>query len=332
MHQSSDPQHTQVVTASGSIVKASFDENPDLYWALRGGGGNFGIVTGFEFETVPLPGNSLWGSTLLHLAYSPAGIIDAFATAVAEEPRDPGAGLWVCFVKYWGVKLAATQLWHARPDAHGSAVFRKFRDAPWPLPFAAAAANTRLTSLVERVAGDSPPGYRECYYPVTVRGGDTEVLARSLAHFWEGVEALRGRVAGVLPCMIWQGVTEGELRAMARNGGNPLGLSADRGPYYIIHLAARYDRAEDDELVRRTFSSVLRAVAASARDLGVAEDWVYMNYASEFQDVIASYGAANKARLKAVAARYDPAGVFQTLSPGYFKLDRAPNPDPEYFS
>ena len=40
----------ELVTADGSVVKASADENPDLYWAIRGGGGNFGIVTSFTFE------------------------------------------------------------------------------------------------------------------------------------------------------------------------------------------------------------------------------------------------------------------------------------------
>ena len=55
--------------------------------------------------------------------------------------------------------------------------------------------------------------------------------------------------------------------------------------------------------------------------MGIYNEYIYMNYASMFQDPIAGYGEANKARLRKIANVYDPTGVYQTLQPGYFKLN-----------
>ena len=56
-----------VVTAEGDVVRAGDDENPDLFWALRGGGGNFGVVTEFEFDLHPFGPEALAGMVLYRL-------------------------------------------------------------------------------------------------------------------------------------------------------------------------------------------------------------------------------------------------------------------------
>src|SRR5690606_2767424 len=58
----------QVVTADGRLLRADAEENPDLYWGVRGGGGNFGIVTSFKFALHPMNRTVLGGKLVFPIA------------------------------------------------------------------------------------------------------------------------------------------------------------------------------------------------------------------------------------------------------------------------
>ncbi|MFE6997668.1 FAD-binding oxidoreductase [Microbacterium sp. NPDC057659] len=81
----------QVVTASGEVVETSATEHPDLFWALRGGGGNFGVVTRFDFAAHRLP-------AIVHGEYSGASDAAALLRSVREVLRDAPRELTVTYM------------------------------------------------------------------------------------------------------------------------------------------------------------------------------------------------------------------------------------------
>jgi FAD binding domain/Berberine and berberine like len=95
----------EVVLASGEVVTASEDSEPDLFWAIRGGGGNFGIVTWFEYRAHPL--STVLGGPILHpLQAAPdvfrnyrdlsAGVSDELTTVAAFLHAPDGSGAKLC--------------------------------------------------------------------------------------------------------------------------------------------------------------------------------------------------------------------------------------------
>ncbi len=76
----------EMVLADGSVVRASDDENADLFWAVRGAGANFGIVTSFEFEVYPV--GDIGFAQLLFNATDTAGVLKRWGAAIEASPRD----------------------------------------------------------------------------------------------------------------------------------------------------------------------------------------------------------------------------------------------------
>ncbi|KAG9199476.1 hypothetical protein G6514_008439 [Epicoccum nigrum] len=313
----------EVVTASGIIVKASPQHFPDLFWALRGDGNNMGIVTGFELQTHPLKDDLLFGGTRIFTKDVFDDVVKAWVDLTIKSPKDPKAGSWIAWTDS-GIKLGFTELWYGAPLANGS-------DSTGLAPFyniPAISDSTKTRGHAAYVTDNEAT--KHIFYDLSVKAG-YEIASRSVDIFFESIGNLSS-VNGVYPVLIWQHITEGSLKGSVRNGGNAMGFNPAEGPVHIIQLACSWNNAADDEKVYKAMSDIMKQIKKQSIELGVANDWIYMNYASQFQDVIASYGNASKAKLKKVAGRYDPKAVFQKLQPGYFKLNRAPVPGKGYFS
>lgn len=299
-------------------MNATADENPDLYWALRGGGNNFGLVVKFHLTAYPLQGSRIWGSTRVYTEDAFPAVVDAFSDLVVRAPEDPQAGQWVAWLSHGGHKIASTELWYPTPIA-SVPIFSAYEAIP---AVQVTTENRTLYEYTERQEEFNVNGLREIYYVVTMKA-DRALADAAKDIFFEEIPAV-ANVTGVLPGLIYHGITTPQLERMAERGGNALGITAEEGPYYLMHVCCWWADAADDTKVYEMASTVLKRIKAKSVEEGKENAFLYMNYASQFQDVIASYGEDNKARLLQVAAKYDPMKVFQILQPGGFKLEGGP--------
>jgi FAD/FMN-containing dehydrogenase len=103
---------TEIVTAAGEVLHASGTEHPDLFWALRGGGGNFGVVTGFEFLLSPV-GPDVFSGLIVHPLGDAQVVLKALRKVIEEAPDE---------LTCWAVMRQAPPLPFLPPEWHGKEV------------------------------------------------------------------------------------------------------------------------------------------------------------------------------------------------------------------
>ena len=96
----------EVVLADGEIVQASEDENPDLLWALRGGGGNFGVVTRFDFRPTSVPPHCLYGEWCFSLAH----VDEVLALYASQCASAPNSIALYCFITSAAIFVCGTDV------------------------------------------------------------------------------------------------------------------------------------------------------------------------------------------------------------------------------
>lgn len=304
------------MTASGLVVTATPTSYSDLFWALRGGGNNFGLVTNFKLRTLSL--EKMWGGDRVFLEPQFPAAIDAFINLGQNSAQDTKAAQILSFIVQGGAKFASAQLEYAEPNANAS-IFAEWNAIT---PAVDNIGIYTLAELTEKLAAANPYGQRQSYWAQTVKL-DKDLVNFILDIFYEEGDKIAD-VANLLNPLSLQVITVPQMQKMQQNGGNALGLNPSQGPLLLINPAPAWTNAADDDRVNTFVDTLFKRTAAEAEKRGLTSQYIYMNYASKYQDVIASYGDANKARLQSVAKKYDPKEVFQKLQPGYFKLNGAP--------
>jgi FAD binding domain-containing protein/berberine-like enzyme len=129
-----------VVLADGSVVTASKDQHPDLFWALRGGGGNFGVVTSFLFQAHPV--SIVYAGPIFWEATHAKAVMRTFRDFLAQAPEDLGTFIGLKTVPsmdpfprdYWGRRACAVISSYNGPAAEGEKLMARLLDAvPAPI-------------------------------------------------------------------------------------------------------------------------------------------------------------------------------------------------------
>jgi hypothetical protein len=288
----------RVLTADGRIVTASPTENPDLFWALRGGGGNFGIVVEFEFALRPV-GPIVLGGMLLWPRDRAPEVMRAYRDLMADAPDALCGGLALMTApaapivppELQGRPAVSVIVLYAGDPGRGLEHAGRLRalapavDAVQPMPYLA------VQSMMDKT---HPEGLRDYY-----RSGFIDELADpAIDTILAGAETAPSTLSAVLLQPL--GGAFGRVGEMDTALGH-------RDAAWGIQVLAQWLEPERDTANRNWVRALTDALAPWARPAG------FPNFIADGGDaaVTVAYGAERHARLVEAKDRWDPANVFR---------------------
>ena len=287
----------KVVTAAGEMLTASEEENADLFWGIRGGGGNFGVVTSFEFDLCEVGPEVLSGLVVHPLSAGPE-LLKVYREYASDLPAD---------LNVWAVLRKAPPMPFLPPEVHGTEVvilaafysgemsegerlLKPLRE--WGEPIADVISPHAYTAWQTAFDPLLTPGARNYWKSHNFLELSDRLLDAALDYTArlpsDQTEIFFGRLGGAV---------------------NDVAPDATAYPHrdaeYVMNVHARWDDPADDEACIAWARSYFEATAEHATG------GVYVNFGPDGEAPLdAAYGP-NYERLVALKRKYDPANLFR---------------------
>ncbi len=324
----------EIVLSNGTLSNANAQTNADLFKALKGGLGNFGIVTRYDFFVYK--SGPLWGGTAFYnfsdieKFYQPivdlANTKDPYGTMLLTYSNNATTGKTLIGNVYDYLGNATEKKYYASTDPPGTS-------NPFPAPLAPFAfdkvGKPNVNSLrIDRLYGltSETNGANNSRYLIS------NILFKSDVKILTQVDriaqaALKPYMDKEKPYPYLEGQVQyqpypGMINEIGiKNGGNVLGLDRVGNSINFVLLFQWKDPSQD-KFLQKFSDSILSNVTTYLKSVNGFRNWQFAGLSSADQDVIGSYGQKNVDFLKGVSKKYDPEQVFQKLVPGW-KVDNA---------
>jgi len=295
-----------VVTADSQVRVASEISEPDLFWAIRGGGGNFGVATSFEFRLHPV-GPEIYAGLIVYPFAQAQRVLRAWRDFTTDAPDE---------LSVWGLLRKAPPLPFLPASVHGTEVVVLVVAYSGDVAAGqqAAAPLLEFGRPVGSALGPTPyAAFQSAFDPLLTPGGRNYWKSNNFSHLTDAALEVAIDSASQLPgpeCEIFLAQLGG---AMARVNPSATAYSA-RDARYVMNVHGRWSNPRDDSRIRSWARQSFGNAAPHATGSG------YVNFLTEDESerVVASYGV-NYPRLQMAKRRFDPDNLFRmnlNITPG----------------
>jgi FAD/FMN-containing dehydrogenase len=291
-------ESAEVVTAAGEVVRASNTEHPDLFWALRGGSGNFGVVTHFEFRLHPV-GPDVLSGLIVYPISAAKSVLRQYREFLAQAPDA---------LSVWAVLRQAPPLPFLPEEVHGTgmiALALLYAEDPKLGEPLIDPLRKFATPLGEHVGVQPYIAWQQAFDPLLTPGARNYWKSHNFSTLQDGLfDAVIESIEN-LPspqCEIFFGAIGGATTRPAPESA----AYAHRDAQFVMNVHGRWQEQADDE---RCIGWAREFFKASAP---FASGGVYVNFltADEGDRVRSAYGP-NYDRLAQVKRTYDPNNLFR---------------------